>query len=122
MVFYIEYNLELTNLPIIVVKEVEGGGVEELEDLLVPRRVLHQVHQGGVRRHTPDQVWQGYFVNTAIGILLAQQNISCKVNGSHNETYLACPAGRFPVWTSSLTELRRKMPMERKSREERDLS
>ena len=69
-------HLELTNLSIIVVKEVEGGGVEELEDLLVPRRVLHQVHQGGVRWHTPDQVWQGYFVNTAIGILLAEQNIN----------------------------------------------
>ena len=36
--------------------------------------------------------------------------------------HLASPAGRLPVCTSSLTELRRKMPMERKSREERDLS
>ena len=69
-------HLELTNLSIIMVKEVEGGGVEELEDLLVPRRVFHQVHQGGVRWHTPGEVWQGYFVNTAIGILLAEQNIS----------------------------------------------
>ena len=58
----------------------------------------------------------------SVGILLAEQNISCKVNRNHNANYLACPAGRFPVWTSSLTELRRKMPKERKSREERDLS
>ena len=36
--------------------------------------------------------------------------------------HLASPAGRLPVCTNSLTELRRKMPMERKSREERDLS
>ena len=62
-----------------MVKEVEGGGVEELEDLLVPRRVLHQVHQGGVCWHTPGEVWQGYFVNTAIGILLAEQNTGRKV-------------------------------------------
>ena len=36
-----------------MVKEVKGSGVEELKDLLVPARVLHQVHQGGVSRHTP---------------------------------------------------------------------
>ena len=46
-------NFKIANLSILMVKEVEGSGVEELEDLLMPAGVLHQVHQGGVSRHTP---------------------------------------------------------------------
>ena len=44
---------KIANLSVLMVKEVEGGRVEELKDLLMPAGVLHQVHQGGVSRHTP---------------------------------------------------------------------
>ena len=44
---------KFANLSVLVVKEVKGGGVEELKDLFVPAGVFHQVHQGSVSRHTP---------------------------------------------------------------------
>ena len=46
-------NIEYANLSILMVKDVKGSGVEELEDLLMPAGVLHQVHQGSVSGHAP---------------------------------------------------------------------
>ena len=57
-------------LSILMVKEVKGGGVEELKDLLVPARVLHQVHQGGVGRHTPE--FKKYYPNKFGKTMLCQ--------------------------------------------------